>query len=43
MSFGGSWLCSRMTVFKLLSFLLAASVINSVGVKKENVPRTQQR
>ena len=30
-------------VFKLLSFLLVASVINPVGVKEENVPRTHQR
>src|SRR6266851_3318450 len=30
-------------VFKLLSFLLIASVINSVGVKEENVSRTHQR
>jgi hypothetical protein len=30
-------------VFKLLSFLLVASVINSVSVKEENVPRTHQR
>src|SRR3979409_2035053 len=30
-------------VFKLPSFLLVASVINPVGVKEENVPRTHQR
>ena len=30
-------------VFKLLSFLLIAAVINAVGVKEENVPRTHQR
>src|SRR6267154_5262634 len=30
-------------VFKLLSFLLVAAVITSVGVKEENVPWTHQR
>jgi len=30
-------------VFKLLSSLLVASVINPVGVKEQNVPRTHQR
>src|ERR1700752_673440 len=30
-------------VFKLLSFLLVASVINPVGVKEENVPGTHKR
>ena len=30
-------------LFKLLTFLFVAAVVDPVGIKEENVPRTQQR